>query len=98
MEERLYIRKKELNFSVRKEEVKKNPFTSHLYSLDSLRGLAAIYIFLYHIVKMPQPNMIIPRWADFVKLGGMGITFFFLVSAFSLYFSWEHHKEETYLD
>lgn len=65
-----------------------------LYFLDSLRGLAAIYIFLYHMVKMPQPNMEIPRWAEFVKLGGMGITFFFLVSAFSLYLSRETHKEE----
>ncbi len=66
--------------------------------MDSLRGLAAIYIFLYHMVKMPQPNMIIPRWAEFVKLGGMGITFFFLVSSFSLYFSRETHKEENIFD
>ena len=69
-----------------------------LYFLDSLRGLAAIYIFLYHMVKMPQPNMVVPRWAEFVKLGGMGITFFFLVSSFSLYFSRGNHKEETCFD
>jgi peptidoglycan/LPS O-acetylase OafA/YrhL len=80
----------------KKDREKLHP--TRLYFLDSLRGLAAIYIFLYHMVKMPQPNLEIPRWAEFVKLGGMGITFFFLVSSFSLYLSREAHKEESHFE
>lgn len=56
--------------------------------LDALRGLAAVYVLVYHTLLLPQPNLVPPRWAAMVALnGGMGVTLFFLVSAFSLYYT-----------
>jgi peptidoglycan/LPS O-acetylase OafA/YrhL len=56
--------------------------------LDALRGLAALYVMVYHMVLLPQPNPALPRWAEMVAHnGGMGVTLFFVVSAFSLFFT-----------
>jgi peptidoglycan/LPS O-acetylase OafA/YrhL len=56
--------------------------------LDALRGLAAIYVVIYHMLLLPQPNLVPPRWAaKFALAGGTGITLFFIVSAFSLYYT-----------
>jgi len=56
--------------------------------LDALRGLAAAYVIIYHTTLIPQPSLTAPRWLTTVVLGGgSGVTLFFLVSAFSLYFT-----------
>ena len=56
--------------------------------LDSLRGLAAVYVLIYHMLLLPQPNLIPPQWAEKAALaGGTGVTLFFIVSAFSLYYT-----------
>ncbi|MEP6906847.1 MAG: acyltransferase family protein, partial [Pseudoxanthomonas sp.] len=56
--------------------------------LDSLRGLAAIYVLIYHMLLLPQPNLVPPQWAEKAALaGGTGVTLFFIVSAFSLYYT-----------
>lgn len=56
--------------------------------LDSLRGLAAVYVLVYHMLLLPQPNLVPPVWAaKFALAGGMGVTLFFIVSAFSLYYT-----------
>jgi len=56
--------------------------------LDSLRGLAAIYVIVYHMLHIPQPNLEAPRWAFHVAhWGGTGVTLFFVVSAFSLFYT-----------
>jgi peptidoglycan/LPS O-acetylase OafA/YrhL len=56
--------------------------------LDTLRGLAACYVVLYHMVLLPKPNLAVPVWADkFAHTGGTGVTLFFLVSAFSLFYT-----------
>lgn len=53
--------------------------------LDSLRGLAALYVILYHMSLMPKPHLGLPSYAaSFVLFGGSGVTLFFIVSAFSL--------------
>lgn len=53
--------------------------------LDSLRGLAALYVVGYHMVLMPDPDLRLPFWLErFVLNGGTGVTLFFVVSAFSL--------------
>lgn len=53
--------------------------------LDSLRGLAALYVVGYHMVLMPNPDLRLPFWLErFVLNGGTGVTLFFVVSAFSL--------------
>lgn len=61
---------------------------SRLEFLDALRGLAAIYVVVYHLILLPQPNLVVPRWAEkFAHAGGTGVTLFFIVSAFSLYYT-----------
>lgn len=56
--------------------------------LDALRGLAAAYVVVYHMLLLPQPNLTSPRWAEkFALAGGTGVTLFFIVSAFSLYYT-----------
>ncbi|RYZ16622.1 MAG: acyltransferase [Myxococcaceae bacterium] len=61
------------------------PILERLDFLDALRGLAAAYVVVYHMVAMPQPAMSTPVWADkFAHSGGNGVVMFFLVSAFSL--------------
>lgn len=56
--------------------------------LDALRGLAAAYVVIYHMTLMPQPQLLLPRWVEkFTLMGGTGVTLFFLVSAFSLYYT-----------
>ena len=56
--------------------------------LDALRGLAALYVIVYHMAVMPEPDLAIPKWANlFVHNGGMGVQLFFVVSAFSLYYT-----------
>ena len=53
--------------------------------LDALRGLAAAYVVVYHLLLIPQPNLPAPLWAEkFAHAGGNGVIMFFLVSAFSL--------------
>ena len=61
---------------------------NRLRFLDALRGLAAAYVLVYHMLLLPQPNLSVPRWAEKSALaGGMGVTLFFVVSAFSLYYT-----------
>lgn len=56
--------------------------------LDALRGLAAVYVLVYHMLLLPQPNLLPPQWAEKAALaGGAGVTLFFIVSAFSLYYT-----------
>jgi peptidoglycan/LPS O-acetylase OafA/YrhL len=53
--------------------------------VDSLRGLAALYVVMPHMVYMSRPNLPLPHWAQtIVPAGGVGVTLFFVISAFSL--------------
>lgn len=64
------------------------PARARLEFLDALRGLAAAYVLIYHMLLLPQPNLLVPRWAEkFALNGGTGVTMFFIVSAFSLYYT-----------
>ncbi|MDA5337632.1 acyltransferase [Stenotrophomonas maltophilia] len=64
------------------------PKRGRLEFLDALRGLAAAYVVIYHMTLMPQPQLALPRWAEkFTLMGGTGVTLFFIVSAFSLYYT-----------
>jgi peptidoglycan/LPS O-acetylase OafA/YrhL len=65
-----------------------SPDKRRLEFLDALRGLAATYVVIYHMLLLPQPNLVAPRWVEtFALAGGTGITLFFIVSAFSLYYT-----------
>lgn len=67
----------------------------HLGSIDALRGLAALYVLLYHLALIPQPNLVVPKWASrYVLTGGTGVTLFFIVSAFCLCLSMRRHEQE----
>jgi peptidoglycan/LPS O-acetylase OafA/YrhL len=64
--------------------------------LDALRGLAAAYVVIYHMTLMPQPQLALPRWAEkFTLMGGTGVTLFFIVSAFSLYYTMPMRENST---
>lgn len=56
--------------------------------LDSLRGLAAVYVIAYHLIYIPSPNLAVPAWAKLWAInGGTGVTLFFVISAFSLFYT-----------
>jgi peptidoglycan/LPS O-acetylase OafA/YrhL len=62
--------------------------------LDSLRGIAAIWVVFYHVIYMPAPNLEAPEWArPWASIGGVGVTLFFLVSAFSLCYTMPFHAK-----
>jgi len=63
--------------------------------LDSLRGIAAIYVVFYHMALLPNPKLLLPDWAStFVLTGGTGVTLFFVVSGFSLCYTMPAHDSE----
>lgn len=62
--------------------------SARLDFLDALRGIAAAYVLLYHMILLPSPNLVAPRWfAVFAGNGGSGVTLFFVVSTFSLFYT-----------
>jgi len=61
--------------------------------VDSLRGLAALYIVVFHMTLVPDPHLEVPHWAQAVVLnGGTAVTLFFVVSAFSLCHTMKAHS------
>ena len=51
----------------------KSAVQHRLAFLDSLRGLAALYVVLYHLTVIPDPDLKLPRWASsWVLYGGSG--------------------------
>ena len=66
-----------------------------LDGVDALRGLAALYVLVYHLALIPTPNLRVPSWAArYVLTGGTGVTLFFIVSAFCLCLSMRTHQNE----
>ena len=63
--------------------------------VDSLRGLAAIYVVVYHMVLLPEPNLLVPHWAQaLAHHGGTAVRLFFVISAFSLCHTMKGHSGE----
>ncbi|MDD4870069.1 MAG: acyltransferase [Kiritimatiellae bacterium] len=71
------------------------PSLSHdqprLLYLDTLRGLAALWVVLMHMIFLAQPNLPTPAGLTFLRVGGMGVTLFFLISAYSLCLTMPRH-------
>ena len=69
------------------------PRLDRVHSLDSLRGLAAIYVVFFHLVLLPTPNLVIPDnvAAQIVSFGGTGVFLFFVISGFSLSMTMPRH-------
>lgn len=75
-----------------KNQSKKN---RRLTFIDALRGLASLAIVLYHLVKIPQPNLEIPSYLNVIKTHfGLGVTLFFVISAYTLCLSSENRRSE----
>jgi peptidoglycan/LPS O-acetylase OafA/YrhL len=65
-----------------------SPARPRLDFLDALRGLAASYVVLYHMVLLPVPNLLVAPWLSaFARNGGSGVTLFFVASTFSLFYT-----------
>jgi peptidoglycan/LPS O-acetylase OafA/YrhL len=73
-----------------------NPASENrLAFLDSLRGIAAAWVVFYHMIFIPVPNVVAPGWAQpWAAIGGVGVTLFFIVSAFSLCYTMPFHQRE----
>lgn len=66
---------------------------SRLSFLDSLRGLAAAYVLVFHTALVPTPQLEIPAWIrPFMMFGGSGVILFFVISAFSLCLTMDRHQ------
>lgn len=66
-----------------------------LDGVDALRGIAALYVVVYHVALIPKPNLTVPQWASkYILTGGTGVTLFFIVSAFCLCLSMRTHQSE----
>lgn len=73
-----------------------NANMKNLPFLDSLRGIAALYVVMFHMTFLPQPNLETPGWASaFVHFGETGVTLFFVVSAFSLCYTMPSHLRSS---
>jgi peptidoglycan/LPS O-acetylase OafA/YrhL len=75
--------------AIRSEAAPSTPASGRrLEFLDALRGIAATYVVLYHLANIPSPHLAVPVWAErVVGAGGTGVTLFFVVSAFSLFYT-----------
>jgi len=64
--------------------------------VDTLRGLAALHVFFYHLALLPNPELAVPYWAKRIVLsGGTGVTLFFVVSAFTLCYSMRTRNDDS---
>jgi len=62
--------------------------------IDTLRGLAALYVCFYHLALLPNPDLGVPYWTrQIVLTGGTGVTLFFVVSAFTLCYSMQARSD-----
>lgn len=72
-------------------------FQNRLDFIEALRGVAALYVVIFHLVQLPNPNLDVPFWANkIISLGGSGVTLFFVVSAFTLTFSMRLHEKQPH--
>lgn len=63
--------------------------------IDSLRGIAAVYVALYHLGHMTGSVKIVPDWlVPVTNAGGTGVMLFFVLSAFTLCLSMDQRKAD----
>ncbi len=70
--------------------------SSHrLAFIDSLRGLAACYVVLYHLALLPTPSLIPPEFLrSFILYGGSGVALFFVLSAYTMCLTMHNRMHE----
>jgi peptidoglycan/LPS O-acetylase OafA/YrhL len=65
--------------------VPKTASAGRIAALDAARGFAALYVCVYHLIMIPAPSLDVPKWAaTFLKVGGNGVSLFFVVSGFTM--------------
>ena len=70
------------------------PDRVRLAFLDNLRGLASLYVVVFHVFRTPMPNLRPPEAiAPFIHFGHSGVWLFFVISAFSLCLTMSRHVE-----
>lgn len=70
----------------------------HVQGLDGLRGLAALYVVLFHcwLYTFPgYPDSAAPGWLDVLMFGRLAVVFFLVLSGFSLAISPARHGWRT---
>jgi peptidoglycan/LPS O-acetylase OafA/YrhL len=76
-------------------QYKKN--TDRIETIDALRGLAALYIFVYHLALIPRPNLMVTTLLLPIILNGFtGVTLFFLLSGFTLCVTTRGQRWDSY--
>lgn len=71
-----------------------NKSNHRLEYLDALRGLAALYVIIFHIHLIPKVPLALPSYLiDIVGYGGSGVTLFFVISGFSMALTWHRYQE-----
>jgi peptidoglycan/LPS O-acetylase OafA/YrhL len=71
--------------------------SSRLLSLDSLRGIAALYVVLFHARWVPHPALPIDNYflEKAIDFGGTGVFLFFAISGFSLSLTMPRHDRSS---
>jgi peptidoglycan/LPS O-acetylase OafA/YrhL len=70
--------------------------TNRLLFIDSLRGFAAVYVLLFHSVLIPDPHIPYPNFIKpFILNGFVGVTLFFVISAFTLCYTLDGKQYDT---
>ena len=68
-----------------------------LPGLHAFRGLAALMIFVFHIAAIPDLMMPAELWVIKAYFGLVGVAFFFVLSAFTLFYSNEERiRQESW--
>lgn len=61
--------------------------------IDALRGLSAVSVVLFHMIYLAEPPLTPPSLFSFFSAGGVGVTMFFLISAYSLSMTMPRHLQ-----
>ncbi len=56
-----------------------------------------MYVIAYHLIFVPNPNLEVPAWAHLWSVnGGTGVTLFFVISAFSLFYTMPARQKQRW--
>lgn len=70
---------------------------NHFLFVDALRGIAALYVVVFHMALVPPFRPVLPPGlADEILVGGTGVTLFFVISAFTLSYSMRERAGEPH--